>query len=190
MNLKSFITNYKKNYLNLLKNKSFDQEIIKSINLLKKCKKNKNKILIFGNGASASIASHVSVDLTKNAKYRTVNFNESNLITCFANDYGYENWIKEALNFYYDKGDVVILVSSSGNSKNIIKAAKWCNQMNVKLISLSGHKKNNALNKLNKKGIFFWVDSMSYNYVEMYHLFILLCLVDSLEGKTVYKKAN
>ena len=52
--------------------------------------------------------------------------NESNLITCFSNDYGYENWIKEALNFYYDKGDVVILVSSSGNSKNIVNAAKWC----------------------------------------------------------------
>ena len=92
------------------------------------CQKNKNKIIIFGNGASASIANHVSVDLTKNSKFRAVNFNESNLITCFANDYGYDNWIKEALNFHYDKGDVVILVSSSGNSKNIIKGAKWCNQ--------------------------------------------------------------
>ena len=124
--------------------------------------------------------------MTKNAKYRTVNFNESNLITCFANDYGYENWMKEALNFYYDKGDVVILVSSSGNSKNIVNAAKWCNQMKAKLISLSGHKKN-ALNKLNKKGISFWVNSMSYNYVETCHLFILLCLVDTLVGKAVYK---
>tara|TARA_B110000977_G_scaffold201145_1_gene294376 strand:+ start:4453 stop:5022 length:570 start_codon:yes stop_codon:yes gene_type:complete len=187
MNFKTFIINYKINFLQLLNETNFDKEIIKSIDLLKKCKKNKNKILIFGNGASASISNHVSVDLTKNAKYKTVNFNESNLITCFANDYGYENWMKEALNFYYDKGDVVILISSSGNSKNIVNSAKWCKEKKANFISLSGHKKDNALNKINKKGISFWINSMSYNYVEMSHLFILLCLVDTLVGKTVYK---
>ena len=95
--------------------------------------------------------------------------------------------MKQALNFYYDKGDVVILVSSSGNSKNIIEAAKWCKQKKANLISLSGHKKNNALNRINKNGISIWIDSMSYNYVEISHLFILLCLVDALVGKTVYK---
>tara|TARA_X000000950_G_scaffold180078_1_gene218412 strand:- start:34602 stop:35171 length:570 start_codon:yes stop_codon:yes gene_type:complete len=187
MNLKKFIFNYKINFLKLLKDINFEKEIIKSVSLLKNCKKNKKKVIIFGNGASASIANHVSVDLTKNSKYRAVNFNESNLITCFSNDYGYKNWIKEALNFYYDKGDVVILVSSSGNSENIVKAAKWCKQKKIKLISLTGHKKNNALNKINQNGISFWINNMSYNYVETAHLFILLCLVDALVGKTVYK---
>ena len=187
MNFNKFITDYKINFQRLLQESNFDNEIIKSINLLKRCKRNKKKILIFGNGASASISNHVSVDLTKNAKCKTVNFNESNLITCFANDYGYENWMKQALNFYYDKGDVVILVSSSGNSKNIIEAAKWCKQKKANLISLSGHKKNNALNRINKNGISIWIDSMSYNYVEISHLFILLCLVDALVGKAVYK---
>lgn len=187
MNLKTFIANYKTNYLKLLSETNFNKEIIKSVKVLKKCKRNKNKIIIFGNGASASIANHVSVDFTKNSKFRAVNFNEANLITCFANDYGFENWIKEALNFYYDKGDIVILVSSSGNSKNIVQAAKWCKHKKVNLISLTGHKKNNTLNKINKNGISFWINSMSYNYVEMTHLFILLGLVDTLVGKTVYK---
>ena len=65
-------------------------------------KKNDKKIMIFGNGGSAAIASHVSVDLTKNAKIRCVNYNEADLITCFANDYGYENWVKQALKFLND----------------------------------------------------------------------------------------
>ena len=125
--------------------------------------------------------------MTKNSKFRSVNFNESNLITCFANDYGYENWIKEALNFYYDEGDIVILVSSSGNSKNIVNAAKWCIKRKAKLISLSGHRKINNFNNINKNGISFWVNSMSYNYVEVSHLFILLCLSDTLIGKSIYK---
>ena len=187
MTSKKFIKNYKNNFINLIKNSNFENQIVKSANILKECKKNNNKVILFGNGASASIANHVSVDLTKNSKFRSVNFNESNLITCFANDYGYENWIKEALNFYYDKGDVVILISSSGNSKNIIKAANWCKKVKAKLISLSGHRKSNKLNKINKNSISFWVNSMSYNYVEVSHLFILLCLSDTLIGKSIYK---
>ena len=187
MTSKNFIKNYKNNFINLIKNSNFENQIVKSANMLKECKKNNNKVILFGNGASASIANHVSVDLTKNSKFRSVNFNESNLITCFANDYGYENWIKEALNFYYDEGDIVILVSSSGNSKNIVNAAKWLIKKNALLISLTGHKKNNNLNKINKKGVSFWVDSMSYNYVEISHLFILLTLVDVLVGKAIYK---
>ena len=55
------------------------------------------------------------------------------------------------------------------------------------LISLTGHKKNNALNKINKNGISFWINSMSYNYVEVSHLFILLCLSDTLLGRVIYK---
>ncbi len=187
MILKKFISDYKKNFLKLLSEQNFDDEIIKAVNLLKQCKKKKKKIILFGNGASASIANHVSVDLTKNSRFRAINFNESNLITCFSNDYGYENWIKEALNFHYDKGDVVILVSSSGNSKNIVNAAKWCIKKKAKLISLSGHKKTNLLNRINNKGVSFWIKSMSYNYVETAHLFILLSIADALLGKVVYK---
>ena len=67
---------------------------------------------------------HVSVDFTKVGGVRTINFNEADLITCFANDYGYENWVSKALEFYGDDGDLVILISSSGTSKNIVNAAK------------------------------------------------------------------
>ena len=56
--------------------------------------------MIFGNGGSAAIASHFSVDLTKNAGVRCTNYNESDLLTCFANDFGYEKWVEKAIEFY------------------------------------------------------------------------------------------
>ena len=83
--------------------------------LLLNTRESGNKVLIVGNGGSAAMASHVSVDLTKQAGIRTVNFNEADLITCFANDYGYENWVKKAIEFYGDEGDVAILISSSNS---------------------------------------------------------------------------
>ena len=94
-----------------------------------------------GNGGSAAMSSHVSVDLTKNAKVRAINFNESDLITCLSNDYGHENWMKSALELYCDKGDVVVLISTSGESKNIVNAARWCLKNRVKLISFTGRNK-------------------------------------------------
>src|SRR5262245_14647774 len=74
------------------------------------------KLIIAGNGGSSAIASHCAVDFTKIARIRCINFNEVDLITCFANDYGYENWVEKALEFYADSGDTAILISSSGKS--------------------------------------------------------------------------
>ena len=59
--------------------------------------------MIFGNGGSAAISSHFSVDMTKNAGVRCTNYNESDLLTCFSNDFGYERWVEKAINFYGDK---------------------------------------------------------------------------------------
>ena len=58
--------------------------------------------MIFGNGGSSAIASHFSVDLTKNAGLRCTNYNEPDLLTCFSNDYGYEKWVAKAIEFYGD----------------------------------------------------------------------------------------
>ena len=132
--------------------------------------------MIFGNGGSAAIASHVSVDLTKNANIRSVNFNEADLITCFANDYGYENWVVEAIKAYTNINDLIILISSSGTSKNIVNAAKYCKDNNIDLITLSGFTKDNPLSSLGN--VNFHIESTEYNYIEMSHHIILLALVD------------
>ena len=164
-------------------------EIKKKLINLKKVfivtKKNKKKILIFGNGGSAAIASHFSIDLTKNAKIRCTNYNESDLITCFSNDYGYERWVEMAIKYYGNKGDVLIVISSSGKSKNIINGCIAAKKKKFfKIITLTGHSINNRVKKLGD--INLWVNSKAYNYIENIHQFWLLSLVDLIIGKKNY----
>ena len=176
-----FLNDYFSEYKRLLK---FDEKEIHKIlalkKTIKKVKKSKKKILKFGNGGSAAIASHFSVDLTKNAKVRAVNFNEADLITCFSNDYGYENWVKRTIEFHADKRDLIILISSSGESKNMINACKFAlKKKHFPIITFTGFKKNNSLSKLGH--INFWINSKKYNHVENTHQFLLLSLADSLK---------
>ena len=164
-------------------------EIKKKLSNLKKIvvstKKKRKKILIFGNGGSASIASHFSVDLTKNAKIRCTNYNESDLITCFSNDFGYEHWVEMAINYFGDKGDVLIIISSSGKSKNMINACFAARKKKFsKIITLTGHSVDNPVKKLGD--INLWINSRAYNYIENIHQFWLLSLVDLVIGKTNY----
>ena len=161
---------------------SFDEKIVRDIIKIKKIltnKSKKNKVLIFGNGGSAAISSHVSVDLTKNAGVEAMNYNESDLITCFANDFGYEHWIDKAVNYYAKKDDILILISVSGSSPNVVNAAKNAKKNGIKhVITLTGKNKNNPLKKIGDTNIF--INSKSYNMVENAHQVILLLLVDSI----------
>ena len=144
-----------------------------------------NKGLIFGNGGSAAIASHFSVDLTKNASVRCLNFNESDLITCFSNDYGFENWIAKAVEFYGDQGDVLIVISSSGKSKNMINATTAAKAKKFsKIVTLSCFEENNPLRI--SGDINLWVNSKAYNFVENLHQIWLLALVDLVIGDREY----
>jgi len=135
-----------------------------------------NKIIIVGNGGSAAMASHVAVDFTKAARVRAVNFNEADLITCFANDYGYDQWVVEALKAYADPEDLIILISSSGRSANIINGALQARKMGLKVITLSGFANENPLRQLGD--IELWANSSQYNVVEMSHHIWLLAIVD------------
>ena len=175
-----FYKNYSKSISDLLS--SIDTNLIdQSVELIKKKIKTNNTIYVVGNGGSASIASHVSVDFIKVAKIKSSTFNNSNLITCYANDYGFENWVKEAIKAYCLIDDLVILISSSGTSPNILNAAKYCKDTNIDLITLSGFNRDNELSKLGK--VNFYVDSKNYNYVEMTHHIILLSIVDIFAEK-------
>ena len=168
-----------KNYINSINASLLDVPeglIKKSIDLINLTKNRNGKVYIVGNGGSASIASHVSVDFAKVSRIQSSTFNNSNLVTCFANDYGYENWVKEAIKAYTNKNDMMILISSSGTSKNIVNAAKFCKKNSIDLITLSGFKKNNPLSKLGK--INFYINSNQYNFIEMSHHIILVYLVD------------
>lgn len=142
------------------------------------------KVILVGNGGSASIASHVTVDLTKNAGIRAVNFNESCMLTAFANDCGYEEWVDKAIGYYADPGDVIVLISSSGTSENIIKGARKAREMGLKIITLTGFDPQNPLKQMGD--INFYVESWGYNIVEIAHSAWLVAVVDKIIGKTEY----
>ena len=112
-----FIKSYLEDFIKHIKpNEELIEQLIQIRNLLLEVRDNNKKVLVFGNGGSAAIASHFSVDLTKNAKVRCFNFNESDLITCFSNDYGYEKWVEKAVSFYGDEGDDLITYDSDKDS--------------------------------------------------------------------------
>lgn len=161
---------------------SVDEMLLdKIVDLITMTSKNGKKVIIIGNGGSAAMASHVAVDLTKNAGIRSINFNEADLLTCFSNDYGYEEWVRYALEFYADKGDLGIFISSSGSSKNITNGAVKAKTLGLNIITLSGFSQKNNLRSLGNINLF--VDSRSYNIVEMTHHIWLLAIVDRIIGK-------
>ena len=183
---KRFIQNYLNDFADLI---SPTPEIIAALiqvkDALLSTSENGKKSIIVGNGGSAAIASHFSVDLTKNAGVRCINFNESDLVTCFANDYGYEHWVEKAVEFYGDEGDVFIAISSSGLSKNILNGCRAARENNFsKVITLSGMQAENPLRQLGD--INLWVNSMAYNHIENVHQVWLLTLVDLIIGKAEY----
>jgi len=153
-NNKKYFNSYNKNIFNLLNEidiKKVNILVNKIINL-----KNESKIILVGNGGSASIANHVAVDFAKILKVRAINFNEANLITCFANDYGYENWVAKALKTYANKGDIGIFISSSGKSKNIICGCEYAKKNGIYTITFSGFDKKNKLSLIGNLN--FWVN--------------------------------
>ena len=173
---------YFKNYFQKYNEILSDIEIsnfIKLEKLLKSYKNKKKRVFIFGNGGSSSISSHVATDLTKICKIKALSLSDHNLITCFANDYGFENWIVESVKSFINKEDLVILISSSGQSKNVINAAKFCKRNKIKLVTFTGFNKNNNLKKLGVLN--FWVNSKKYNFVENIHQTWLLSIVDKIK---------
>lgn len=175
MDYKKYFKNYNTSIYELLGTVN-PSNIEKSVNLIKTCKINKGKVYIAGNGGSSSIASHVSVDFAKVAGVPSATFNNANLISCFANDYGYENWLTESIKAYTSPNDMLILISSSGTSKNIVNAAKYCKDNNINHITFSGFNKSNPLNQLGD--VNFHIESDSYNFIEMSHHIILVSIVD------------
>lgn len=165
-----------------------ENKLIKLSNCYKKLKKN-NKIITFGNGGSITSTIHFSNDFTKVINKKSISLSDGDLITCYSNDYGFENFVKQAINSYYVKNDLVILVSVSGESKNILSAAKFCVRKNINLITLSSFKNNNSLMKINNNGLNFHIKTNSYNIAEISHLIILLLSVDLTKNKMYYKSS-
>lgn len=180
---KEFIRNYLEHYTKLV---SPTSDVITALSgikdLLLKASSNGKKVIIAGNGGSAAIASHFSIDISKNTGIRCINFNDSGLITCFANDYGYGRWVEKAIDCYGDSGDVFIAISSSGRSENILNGSNAARAKKLSsVITFSGFDHDNPLRQLGD--INLWINSREYNFVESIHQLWLLTVVDLIIGK-------
>jgi D-sedoheptulose 7-phosphate isomerase len=154
------------------------QMIAESVDLIKHRVK---RIFFIGNGGSNSICSHMMEDYAKIAGYPTFSFSDAALITCFANDYGYEAAMAEWLKIHFTEGDLLVAISSSGESKNILNAVDFVKGIKGPAITLSGFKKDNQLRK--KGDINFHMDISNYGVVECFHQVILHIILDSLHDK-------
>ena len=144
-----------------------------------------SKLIFAGNGASAAISAHAAVDFTKQAKIRGITFNEADLITCFSNDYGYENWMSEAIKAYSKNSDAIVLTSVSGESPSIVNAATTAKSLGLKVVTFTGRDSDNALKS--HGDINFWVDSHAYNIVECIHMIWVTTVIDAIVGNAVYE---
>ncbi|HEY1037807.1 MAG TPA: SIS domain-containing protein [Bacteroidia bacterium] len=163
---------YKEKFIEFINSKRIDEQIDESVELIKQHK----RMFFLGNGGSNSISSHMMEDFAKVLRYESFSFTDPALITCFSNDYGYDKAMVEWLKVYFKPGDLLVAISSSGNSPNINNAVDYVKSMNGKVITLTGFEKDN---KLSAKGdVNFWLDSKSYGIVECYHQTILHTILD------------
>jgi D-sedoheptulose 7-phosphate isomerase len=155
-----------------------------AISLIAICGKKGGKLIFIGNGASASIASHMAADFWKNGKIRAIAFNDAALLTCVANDFGYNQVFEKSIEMFADPGDILVAISSSGKSENIIRGARMARSKGCSVITLSGFSKRNPLNSLGD--INFYVPFSSYGQVEVVHHSICHCILDTIvsTGKT------
>ncbi|MBN1106748.1 MAG: SIS domain-containing protein [Deltaproteobacteria bacterium] len=134
------------------------------------------KLMFIGNGASAAISSHMATDFWKTGGIRAVAFNDSSLLTCISNDFGYEHVFEKPLEMFADPGDLLVAISSSGRSPNVLGAVRAAREEQVGVITLSGFDHDNPL--FSEGDLNFHVPHHGYGPVEVVHHSICHCLLD------------
>lgn len=160
------------------------ENLQKVIGILKEIKNSKSCLYLIGNGGSAAIAEHMAVDFIKCNKIKAITFSGTPLLTCFTNDYGHEFALQKAIEKFAEAGEVLIAISSSGSSKNILNACDSAKKMGMTVITFSGFAENNPLN--GKGDYNFWVNSRSYGYLEMAHNVLIHYINDATFGAIEY----
>tara|TARA_Y100001968_G_scaffold43474_1_gene33485 strand:+ start:11563 stop:12192 length:630 start_codon:yes stop_codon:yes gene_type:complete len=181
---KTFLDDYWSRYKKLLFESRDDETLLKLRDCFLETNSNSGRLIFIGNGASASLASHAATDFTKQAKLQAIAFNDHNLITALSNDYGYENWVKKALELYAEKNDRIIFISVSGKSKNLIKGMEYAISNGLETNSMTGSDPDNLLRKKCKYSL--WVDSKAYNIVESIHTIWITLIIDLIVGSPEY----
>lgn len=142
---------------------------------------NSSQVILIGNGGSNAIASNIASDYTKFLHKKSVAFTDSSMLTAYINDYGTENGYQQYITDMKDDNTLVILISSSGNSKNIYNCAKYCQNNNINFIILTGNNKYNLINTnfTRYAKLTYWVNSNSNPIVENLHQIFLHSIINN-----------
>lgn len=135
-----------------------------------------NKIMFIGNGGSAGIASHLAVDFSKNGGLRATAFNDGALLTCLGNDLGYENVFAKQIEWHGREGDLLVAISSSGRSPNILNGVAAARAQGCRVATCSGFDDDNPLRKAGDVNLY--VRSAEYGFVEVAHLALIHAILD------------
>lgn len=155
---------------------SIDEGIGAVIASIASLKASRGKALLIGNGGSAAIVSHMHNDLCKSVGVRAIVFNETPLLTAVANDDGYDAVFHRPVELWADRDDLLIAVSSSGASENIVKAAALAKGKGCLVVTFTGFKPTNRLRQIGDLNVY--VPASTYGYVEMAHSVIAHCITD------------
>ena len=160
---------------------SMEYGLNKAFNTLLGLRELKRDLYIIGNGGSTAVASHAVVDFLNVGNLSAHTLHEAAVLTCMSNDYGYKHAYSNIIRRIIKKQDVLIAISSSGQSENILNGVTEARNQGAFVITLTGF---NCLNNLKNMGdINFWVDSYDYGMVEIAHQFILHNLADRFKDK-------
>ncbi len=141
-----------------------------------------NKLMFIGNGGSAGITSHLATDFSKNGGLRATAFNDGAVLTCLGNDLGYENVFAKQIEWHGREGDLLVAISSSGRSANILNGVGAARAQGCAVATLSGFAGDNPLRRLGD--VNFYVRSPFYGFVEVAHLALLHAILDLDMGWT------
>lgn len=138
------------------------------------------KLMFIGNGGSASIASHMAIDYAKNGGLRALAFNDGSALTCLGNDLGYDQVFAAQIEMHGNAGDVLIAISSSGHSPNILRAVKCARSKGCFVLTLSGFGADNPLRRMGDFNLY--VPSTTYGLVEITHHALCHAILDLAMG--------
>ncbi len=155
-----------------------EESLRRVVDMLRDLRERRGNLYLIGNGGSAAVASHSMVDFVNVAGIRAATLDEPSLLTCMTNDYGYAEAFARIVSIKAGPGDMLIAISSSGNSPNIRNAAATMLEIGGAVITFSGFAPDNPLRKLG--GVNFWLDTRDYGMVEIGHQFVLHNLADRL----------
>ena len=166
----------------------FEDGFVRAIQMFLSIRKSGKKIMLIGNGGSAAIANHMQTDLGNSLGIKAITFYDSSLMTAFSNDFGYTSAFEKYTHLWAESGDLMLAISSSGKSENILRSVQEARNKYCNIITFSGFKEDNPLRSMGDLN--FYINSKSYGYIETAHSILAHSLTDLASANNLEPRMN